>query len=64
MNPKLGAIITVIICRLILAPYCLMLTWNAIAWEFNFPQFSFWIPFGILLTREFMKMKVELSRKD
>jgi len=64
MSPKTGAIVAVMIMRLVLAPLCIMFAWNAIAWEFNLPQFPFWVPFLILLARELMNMQVKSSRKD
>ena len=61
---RVFAVITVIIMRVVLAPLFVMFAWNAIAWEFNLPQFGFWIPFCLFLARELMTMKADLSRKD
>lgn len=63
MKTRICAIIVVTVSRIILAPLCLMIAWNTIAWEFNLPQFNFWVPFCIFITREFMKAQVTLSRK-
>ena len=54
----------VIIARFILAPLCIMWTWNAIAWEFNLPPFGFWIPFGICMIHCLMQIKADFTRED
>ena len=52
--------IAIIFCmlKIALCALCLMLTWNGIAWEFNLPQFGFWVPFGICLFYPLMKVNV------
>lgn len=42
--------------KVALCALCLMLTWNGIAWEFNLPQFGFWVPFGVCLFFPLMKV--------
>ena len=56
--------LTVIILRLVLAPLCIMWTWNAIAWEFNLPQFGFWVPFGICVIHILMQTKANVTWRD
>ncbi len=57
----LTSIIVGCMYQLVLAPLCLMFTWNAIAWEFNFPQFGFWVPFGICLFHFLLRCKVTVK---
>lgn len=34
------------ICHYLFAGWILMLVWNAIAWEYNQPQFGYWVCVG------------------
>lgn len=53
----IGAIVGIAIPSLIGGAF-LMIAWNAIAWEFNLPQFSYWICFCAFYVIRAIFMKV------
>lgn len=43
----------------------LMVAWNAIAWEFNLPQFGYWVCFCAYYTiRTIFSPRINIEKKD
>ena len=48
----------------LLGGLCLMVAWNAIAWECNLPQFGYWVCFSAFyVVRSFLTM-IRAPKKD
>ena len=48
----------------LLGGLCLMVAWNAIAWECNLPQFDYWVCFSAFyVVRSFLTM-IRAPKKD
>ena len=43
----LKRVIVLALIRIFIIPLIAMAVWNKIAWEFNLPQFNFWVFLGI-----------------
>lgn len=59
----LGVIVGIALPSLI-GGLCLMVAWNAIAWEFNLPQFNYWICFCAFYVIRAIFMKIPINRKE
>lgn len=43
---------------------CLMTAWNAIAWEYNLPQFSYWVCFSAFYVVRSILFVARTPKKD
>jgi large-conductance mechanosensitive channel len=63
-----GAIVGSIVASIIpsiIGGWFLMVAWNAIAWEFNLPQFGYWVCFcAYYVIRTIFSAKISLEKKD
>jgi len=44
---KYWAIFAISLADILLMAFLIKITYNAIAWEFNWPQFNYWICLGV-----------------
>lgn len=48
----------------LLGGLCLMVAWNAIAWECNLPQFGYWVCFSIFYVVRSILSTLRAPKKD
>lgn len=48
----------------LLGGLCLMVAWNAIAWEYNLPQFGYWVCFSAFYVVRSILSVLHAQKKD